>query len=209
MRPRTPGPSSDAARRRMTVVGRRDTAAEMALRTLLHRSGLRYRVDHPPIPGLRRRADVVFKAARVAVFVDGCFWHGCPEHATWPKANADFWRQKIQANRRRDLDTDARLAEAGWQVLRFWEHRDPAEAAVEVLRLTTSRSPRIRSSQRPPAGEGRDSRRRGERDLEDAAQAPATAAAPSLPPGASSCSSSRSRIALKRPTLRSASRYSS
>lgn len=130
----------------MKVVGRRNTAAELALRTLLHSRGLRYRVDRPPIPGLRRRADIVFTAARLAVYVDGCFWHGCPEHATWPKANAEFWREKIEANRLRDRDTDARMAEAGWIVLRIWEHCDPAEAADDVLRLIGSRSPRMRPS---------------------------------------------------------------
>ncbi len=108
---------------------RRDTAPEVALRSALHRSGLRYRVDFP-LPGLRRRADIAFPAARVAVFVDGCFWHGCPEHGSWPKENAPWWREKIEANRRRDRDTDARLRDAGWLPLRVWEH-EPAEAAAE------------------------------------------------------------------------------
>jgi DNA mismatch endonuclease (patch repair protein) len=80
----------------------------------------------------RRRADVIFPRVGVAVFVDGCFWHGCPEHASWPKANADWWREKIEANRARDRDTDRRLAEAGWTVVRVWEHEDPTTAADRV-----------------------------------------------------------------------------
>jgi DNA mismatch endonuclease (patch repair protein) len=109
----------------------RDTAAEMALRSLLHRRGLRFRV-HYALPSLRRRADIAFPRQRIAVFVDGCFWHGCPEHATWPKQNADWWRDKIEANRRRDADTDARLKEQGWSVVRVWEHEAPEPAAQTI-----------------------------------------------------------------------------
>lgn len=101
--------------------------------------GLRYRVDQAPITGLRRRADLVFRAARVAVFVDGCFWHGCPDHGTWPTANEEYWRPKLEANRRRDVDTNWRLAEAGWEVLRFWEHEEPDAAAAEVGRVVRQR----------------------------------------------------------------------
>lgn len=84
------------------------------------------------MPGTRRRADVAFARAKVAVFVDGCFWHACPKHGTWPRANAAWWRAKIQGNHRRDLDTDRRLAIAGWRVLRFWQHQDLAAAARKV-----------------------------------------------------------------------------
>jgi len=111
----------------------------MALRRALHASGLRYRVHRRPVKGVRREADVVFGPTRVAVFVDGCFWHGCPEHATWPKNNAEFWRRKIEGNRARDLDTDARLAEAGWVAVRVWEHEDPAEAAARIAVIVASR----------------------------------------------------------------------
>jgi DNA mismatch endonuclease, patch repair protein len=120
----------------MTSQRRRDTKGELELRSLLHRRGLRFRV-HALLPGLRRRSDIVFTRARVAVFVDGCFWHGCPEHGSWPKQNADWWREKIEANQRRDRDTDARLKAAGWTVIRVWEHDDPTRAAdriVEVVR---------------------------------------------------------------------------
>ena len=127
-----PAASSPAAEKRMKATRRRDTAPELAIRSALHRAGLRYRVDKAPLPGVRRRADVVFAAARVAVYVDGCFWHGCPLHATWPKANAEFWRRKIEANRARDADTDAALAAAGWEVIRVWEHENPGEAAFRV-----------------------------------------------------------------------------
>lgn len=106
----------------------RDTDPEIAVRRLIHRAGLRFRVDHA-IPGSRRRADIVFPLRRVAVFVDGCFWHGCPDHATWPKASSDWWRAKIEANRARDADTDLKLAELGWTVVRIWEH-EPVEIAA-------------------------------------------------------------------------------
>ena len=113
---------------------RRDTGPELAVRRLLHARGLRYRVDHPLPFDRRRRADVLFPRVRVAVFIDGCFWHGCPKHGTSPRANAEFWRAKIERNRERDADTDRRLREAGWAVLRFWEHEDPADVADEVER---------------------------------------------------------------------------
>src|SRR5262249_39617381 len=94
-------PSSPAVRRRMQATPQRDTPCELALRSAVHRLGLRYRVDWR-VPGTRRRADLAFVNTRVLVFVDGCFWHGCPEHGTWPKANASWWRDKIEANQQRD-----------------------------------------------------------------------------------------------------------
>ena len=109
--------SSDAALRRMRQQRRRDTAPEMALRRRLHAQGLRYRVD-APLPTMRRRADLLFSSARVAVFVDGCFWHGCPEHGTQPMSNASWWAAKLAANVDRDRDTDRCLASLGWTVIR-------------------------------------------------------------------------------------------
>jgi len=94
--------------------------------------GLRYRVDIRPEPSLRRRADIVFTKARLAVFVDGCFWHSCPEHCSPPKANRTWWAEKLQGNRRRDADTDTLLRAAGWTVLRFWAHEDAATCAEAV-----------------------------------------------------------------------------
>jgi DNA (cytosine-5)-methyltransferase 1 len=129
---KAPQATSPETRRRMQNVGKRDTPAEKALRSALHRQGLRFRVDEAPLPGLRRRADIVFRSAKVAVFVDGCFWHGCPLHATWPKSNGDWWKMKIERNRQRDAETDQRLTEAGWRVIRVWEHADLAEAAGQV-----------------------------------------------------------------------------
>jgi DNA mismatch endonuclease, patch repair protein len=131
--PNRPTASSLQVRRRMQATRRRDTPGELALRSTLHARGLRFRVDRQ-LPGTRRRADIVFPRQRVAVFVDGCFWHGCPEHGTWPKTNASWWRKKIETNRRRDRDTDHRLRTAGWTVLRFWAHTDAAEAAPIVAK---------------------------------------------------------------------------
>lgn len=120
-------------RSRMSRQKSRNTQVELALRHALHAAGLRYRLHRRPVPGVRREADIVFGPTRVAIFVDGCFWHGCPEHATWPKNNADFWRAKIEGNRARDIDTDNRLAAAGWLSIRIWEH-EPVEAAAARVR---------------------------------------------------------------------------
>lgn len=136
-----PTPSSAVVRRRMQQQQRRDTRPELELRRALHAAGLRYRVERPVIPGMRRRADVVFGPAKVAVFVDGCFWHMCPQHATAPKANADWWRQKLDRNRERDRDTDQRLVDQGWFPVRVWEHEDMAEAALTVAEVVRRRRP--------------------------------------------------------------------
>jgi len=107
----------------------RDTKAEVRIRNIVHASGYRYRVNSRPERDLRRTADMVFSRARVAVFIDGCFWHGCPEHYIAPRANKDFWSDKILGNRSRDEETTRVLRERGWTVLRIWEHVDPAQAA--------------------------------------------------------------------------------
>ena len=117
---------------------RRDTAPERALRSLLWRKGLRYRVD-VVVVGRRRRVDIAFLGPKVAVLVDGCFWHGCPEHATSPKSNAVWWRDKLKKNVERDRDTDGELEAAGWRVLRVWEHEDPTEAADRIEVVIRSR----------------------------------------------------------------------
>jgi DNA mismatch endonuclease (patch repair protein) len=117
----------------------RDTGPEIAVRRLLHAAGLRYRVDRAPVPGLRRRADLLFGPARVAVYVDGCFWHGCPEHGNTPRSNRDYWYPKLTANQARDRDTDARLAAAGWTVVRAWEHEDPGMVAARVQATVAAR----------------------------------------------------------------------
>lgn len=117
----------------MQLTPRRDTTTELALRFAVHAHGLRYRVDWR-LPGLRRRADLAFPRQKVAVFVDGCFWHGCPRHMTWPKNNAEWWRAKIEGNRARDLDTNRLLRRAGWTVVRVWEHESVPSAALRVAR---------------------------------------------------------------------------
>jgi DNA mismatch endonuclease (patch repair protein) len=118
---------------------RKNTAAELAVRRLLHAAGLRYRVEYP-VPGMaRRRIDVAFPGAKLAILIDGCFWHGCPEHATHPKANAEWWRQKLERNMARDIETTEHLRAAGWEVLRFWEHEAPQDVADEVRRVVTQR----------------------------------------------------------------------
>lgn len=120
-------------RRRMQDQRERDTAPEMALRRELHRLGLRYRLDRKVVPGTHRRVDIVFGPAKLAVFVDGCFWHGCPEHGSHqPRANTWYWPGKIAGNKARDRDTDERLKSAGWDVIRIWEHDDPVVAAQRV-----------------------------------------------------------------------------
>ncbi|MDJ0362870.1 very short patch repair endonuclease [Rhodococcus sp. H29-C3] len=128
-------PRTDAATSaRLSKQRRRDTDPELALRRELHRRGLRYFVDRAPLKGVRRRADVVFPRRKVAVYVDGCFWHSCPVHATSPRNNALWWTDKLAANVVRDRDTDARLAAAGWTVVRVWEHEAARDAADKVTR---------------------------------------------------------------------------
>jgi len=134
-----PVPSSEEARKRMENQPQRDTHPEKKIRTILHQMGLRYRIDYRPIPGIRCKADFAFIRPKVAVFVDGCFWHGCPEHGTWPKANASFWRDKIETNRRRDDDTNRRLEENGWLPIRIWEHDDPEKAAKKIAKHIRTR----------------------------------------------------------------------
>lgn len=124
--------SSAGVRASMRANKSRDTRPELALRRAVHAMGLRYRVSTRPLPRLRRTADLVFTRKKVAVFVDGCFWHGCPEHHTKAKTNASYWSQKVQRNRRRDAEVNTALAEAGWTVVRIWEHEDVAAAALRV-----------------------------------------------------------------------------
>lgn len=113
---------------------RRDTKPELAVRKLVHATGLRYRVDFAPLSShLRHRADLVFTRAKVAVFVDGCFWHGCPDHHRQPTANTDYWLAKVQRNRDRDARVTALLTDASWTVLRFWEHEAPEEVAAVIV----------------------------------------------------------------------------
>lgn len=119
----------------------RDTSPELAVRRRLHALGLRYRVSVRPIKNVRRTADIVFPRARVAVFIDGCFWHGCAEHYQAPARNADFWLAKRVRNQERDAETDRILEAQGWQPLRFWEHEvraDPDAVAASIAEMVRS-----------------------------------------------------------------------
>jgi DNA mismatch endonuclease (patch repair protein) len=125
---------------RMARVRQRDTTPEVELRRELHSRGLRYRVDRS-VPGLdaRRRPDIVFGPAKVAVYVDGCFWHCCPVHGSKPKTNQSYWLPKLEANVARDRDTDRRLRELDWEVVRIWEHEEPEIAASGIEKMVKSR----------------------------------------------------------------------
>ena len=131
-----PSPAKSAAMRGVRTTG---TAPEIELRQRLHGAGLRYRVGLPVPSKPRRSIDIAFTRLCLAVFVDGCFWHGCPVHGTAPRTNAAFWQAKIAGNRVRDRDTDAHLENAGWVVLRIWEHMAPAEAATIVATALAER----------------------------------------------------------------------
>ncbi|MRJ75460.1 DNA mismatch endonuclease Vsr [Aeromicrobium sp. SMF47] len=125
--------SSPGVRKSMIGNKGRDTKPELAVRRLLHAQGLRYRVNVRPLPEVRRTGDVVFTKKRLVVFIDGCFWHGCPEHYTAPRSSTEYWGAKVRDNMERDADTNARLRAAGWVVLRFWEHEDPSAVSAAVV----------------------------------------------------------------------------
>ena len=135
-----PAPSSVAAERRLVAQVTKDTGPELMLRRALHRAGLRYRVHLRAVTGSRREIDIAFPGAKVAIFVDGCFWHGCDEHPRSSKAHSAWWARKIAENRSRDADTDQRLLDDGWTVIRVWEHETPSEAADRVARAVRARS---------------------------------------------------------------------
>ncbi|MFE4599541.1 very short patch repair endonuclease [Kitasatospora indigofera] len=133
--------SSASVAARMSRQRSRDTAQEIAVRKLLHSQGLRYRVNLP-VPGMRRRTiDIAFTRRKVAVFLDGCFWHGCPEHGTSPRANGAWWQEKLARNAERDAETTIRLEAEGWLVLRFWEHQPPATVADMVTGAVSATDP--------------------------------------------------------------------
>lgn len=136
-----PQPLSDHVRQRMRTQPRIGTAPEMTLRRMLFAQGVRYRVGIK-VPGLPRRTiDIAFPKQRLAVFVDGCFWHRCPMHGVPVKNNSDWWNRKLQTNVDRDRTTDQHLREAGWRVLRFWEHEPPDEAAKVVVQALARHLP--------------------------------------------------------------------
>jgi DNA mismatch endonuclease (patch repair protein) len=134
---------SPQRRRIMASNRRRDTTPEKRLRSILHHRGFRFRVDHPiRVPDRRPiRPDILFTRTRVAVFIDGCFWHGCPQHWKVPKSNSAYWSAKIEQNRQRDVATNRALAKAGWKVIRIWEHEQlPLAVSAVESALHESRS---------------------------------------------------------------------
>ncbi|URN13216.1 very short patch repair endonuclease [Streptomyces radiopugnans] len=141
--PPTPGRS-----RNMAAIKRRDTKPERAIRSLLHAAGKRYRLDvRLDLEGARPRPDILFTRARVAVFVDGCFWHCCPEHGRQPGVNGGYWGPKLERNVARDRAADAALTAAGWTVVRVWEHETPHEAVARIIAVVDAASPSNRGSQ--------------------------------------------------------------
>jgi DNA (cytosine-5)-methyltransferase 1 len=150
MERRAPEASSEAARRRMKATPQRGTAAERSLHAALDRLGLQYVTDLAPLPYKRWRCDVGFPEARVAVFVDGCFWHKCPTHGTAPKANRDWWRDKLESNRKRDAETNRVFSAAGWVVLRFWEHEAAEWVASAVANVVSGRIAVVQTDQTGP-----------------------------------------------------------
>ncbi|MBF4632021.1 very short patch repair endonuclease [Clavibacter michiganensis subsp. phaseoli] len=141
--------SSASARSVMRANKRRDTRPEILVRRLLHARGLRYRVDHRVVPESRSRADIAFTRQRIAVFIDGCFWHSCPEHLHLPKANADYWTPKLARNVERDAEVTAVLRGLGWTVLRFWEH-EPAREVADLIIAAVQRARSSASTARGP-----------------------------------------------------------
>lgn len=132
---RRPPASSESVRMRMEAQRRRDTKPEVSLRRALFAAGLRFRVAYP-VPGLPRRSiDIAFPRQRVAVFVDGCFWHSCPQHGVSPKSSSDWWRSKLHQNTIRDAETNAHLVARGWSVVRVWEHEPIERAASTIIAL--------------------------------------------------------------------------
>lgn len=134
-----PAPSSKQVSEQMSRMPRESTGPEMELRRRLHDRGLRYRVNRRNLPGT---PDISFSRAKLAVFVDGCFWHGCPKHGVLPKANREWWQRKLEANRERDARKDAELRELGWKPVHIWEHEDADEAADRIVELWRARTGR-------------------------------------------------------------------
>jgi len=126
----------------MAAIRRRDTKPEAILRSKLHRLGYRFRKDHPiRADGRPVRPDIAFTKHRIAVFIDGCFWHSCPEHGRKPRVNESYWSPKLEGNSHRDRLQTAALESAGWTVLRFWEHESPDSVIAEIVTRLSATSP--------------------------------------------------------------------
>lgn len=138
-----PAASSPAARKRMQATAQKGNRSERRLRSALHVEGIRFR-NHYRIAALPRRSiDIALVGVKIAIFIDGCFWHGCPRHGTRPKSNWAWWKTKINTNQLRDRDTNVKLRKAGWKVMRVWEHQ-PVD--VIMLRIIRMRSTLLRLS---------------------------------------------------------------
>ena len=131
-----PEPKSRQVSEQMRKMPTRNSKPELLIRTQLHAKGLRYRLHRKDLPG---KPDIVFGPSKVAVFVDGCFWHNCPEHGTIPKNNREWWKEKFQRNRERDIRKDRQLKEMGWLPIHVWEHEDPDTAARNIDQLVKER----------------------------------------------------------------------
>lgn len=138
-----PKASSITVKHRMQAQPRLNTSCEMAIRRLLFSEGVRYRVHSRPISSLRREADIVFRKMKIAVFIDGCFWHGCPQHKKVIKTHRLWWERKISKTKERDMDTDEKLQSFGWTVIRIWEHENPEEAAGRILKALKTQNDQI------------------------------------------------------------------
>lgn len=136
----------------MKRMPRASTGPEILIRRELHKRGLRYRVNHPRLPG---RPDIALTGARIAVFVDGCFWHACPDHCVSPKNNRDWWKNKLERNVARDREKNTQLDLMGWTVVHIWEHEDPADAANWIEQLWRSRR-RLTTRRAGPPAQGSD-----------------------------------------------------
>lgn len=145
IRARAPVAASPSVRRLMQSNVNRTSTPERLLRSLIHRSGLRFRVNCRPEPSLRCTADVVFRRSKICVFVDGCYWHGCPTHFVVPRTNTDWWAEKILDNSRRDAIQTSRLESLGWLVIRVWEHELKMNVALAAVERVTE-AVQLRSS---------------------------------------------------------------
>lgn len=132
---RTPAPLNPAVSAQMKRMPRSSSGPEVLIRRELHGRGLRFRVNHRGLPG---RPDIAFTAARIAVFVDGCFWHSCPDHGILPKNNREWWQHKLERNVGRDHEKDIQLENMGWTVVHVWEHERPSAAADTIQQLWVS-----------------------------------------------------------------------
>ncbi|GAA3063530.1 very short patch repair endonuclease [Actinocorallia glomerata] len=118
----------------------RDTTPELQVRKALHAAGWRYRINYRPLERDRRRSvDIAFTKLRAVVLIDGCYWHGCPEHFIMPKSNRGYWSAKIARNRERDAETTRLLRSEGWLVLRYWEHQPAVEVVADIIRNLEAR----------------------------------------------------------------------